>query len=94
MKKIENSDDYTFLECGAYNERWHSMHMMPEETAQVHLDLKGKILQPMHWGTFNLALHSWYDPIVRVSKSDFLFIISRFPAEPFCFPRAIGKSKI
>ena len=61
--------DYTFLECGAYNERWHPMHMMPEETAQAHLDLKGKILQPIHWGTFNLALHAWYDPIVRVSKA-------------------------
>ena len=61
--------DYTFLECGAYDERWHSMHLMPEETAQAHLDLKGIILQPMHWGTFDLALHSWYDPIVRVSKA-------------------------
>jgi len=61
--------DYTFLECGAYDARWHSMHMMPEETAQAHLDLKGKFLQPMHWGTFDLALHSWYDPIVRVSNA-------------------------
>jgi L-ascorbate metabolism protein UlaG (beta-lactamase superfamily) len=61
--------DYTFLECGAYDERWHAMHMMPEETAQAHLDLKGKILQPIHWGTFDLALHSWYDPIVRVAKA-------------------------
>ena len=61
--------DYTFLECGAYDERWHSMHMMPEETAQAHLDLKGKILQPIHWGTYDLALHAWYDPIVRVAKA-------------------------
>jgi L-ascorbate metabolism protein UlaG (beta-lactamase superfamily) len=61
--------DYTFIECGAYDERWHSMHMMPEETAQAHLDLKGKFLQPIHWGTFDLALHAWYDPIIRVSKA-------------------------
>jgi L-ascorbate metabolism protein UlaG (beta-lactamase superfamily) len=61
--------DYTFLECGAYDKRWHSMHMMPEETAQAHLDLKGKILQPMHWGTFDVALHAWYDPMVRISKA-------------------------
>jgi L-ascorbate metabolism protein UlaG (beta-lactamase superfamily) len=45
------------------------MHMMPEETAQAHLDLKGKILQPMHWGTFDVALHAWYDPMVRISKA-------------------------
>lgn len=61
--------NYTFMECGAYDERWHTMHLMPEETAQAHIDLKGKVLQPMHWGTFDLALHSWYDPIVRVSNA-------------------------
>ena len=61
--------DYTFMECGAYNKRWHYVHMMPEESAQAHLDLKGKIMQPMHWGTFNMALHTWYDPMVRISKA-------------------------
>jgi len=72
--------DYTFLECGAYDERWHSMHMFPEETAQAHLDLKGKFLQPVHWGTFDLALHSWYDPMIRVSKAaDSLGIILSTP---------------
>lgn len=61
--------DYTFMECGAYNEKWRFVHMMPEETVQAHLDLKGKILQPIHWGTFNLALHAWYDPMQRVAKA-------------------------
>lgn len=61
--------DLTLMECGAYNKRWQYVHMMPEESAQAHLDLKGKIMQPMHWGTFSLALHSWYDPMVRVTKA-------------------------
>jgi len=61
--------DYTFLECGAYDERWHTMHMMPEETVQANIDLKGEILHPIHWGTFDLALHAWYDPMVRVAKA-------------------------
>lgn len=61
--------DYTFMECGAYNERWAFVHMFPEETVQAHIDLKGKILQPMHWGTFDLALHAWYDPMIRVAKA-------------------------
>ena len=61
--------DYTFLECGAYNEKWHYYHMYPEETVQAHLDLKGKVLQPIHWGTFDLALHAWYDPMIRVAKA-------------------------
>ena len=61
--------DYTFMECGAYNKKWHSGHMFPEETVQAHIDLKGKILQPIHWGTFDLALHAWYDPMIRVAKA-------------------------
>lgn len=61
--------DYTMMECGAYNESWHYVHMFPEETAQANLDLKGKIMQPMHWGTFDLALHAWYDPMRRVAKA-------------------------
>ncbi|PVY39736.1 MBL fold metallo-hydrolase [Pontibacter virosus] len=60
--------DITLLECGQYNELWQSIHMMPEETVQAHLDLKGKLMMPIHWGAFALALHSWTDPIERVTK--------------------------
>lgn len=58
--------DVTLLECGAYDENWHFVHMFPEETVQAHLDLRGTILHPVHWGTFDLALHSWYDPMQRL----------------------------
>ncbi len=58
--------DVTFLECGAYNESWSNIHMFPEQTVQAYIDLKGKILQPIHWATFNLALHAWYEPIDRL----------------------------
>ena len=61
--------DITFIECGAYDELWRPVHMFPEETVQAHLDLKGKVLHPIHWGTFNLALHSWYDPMQRLAKA-------------------------
>jgi L-ascorbate metabolism protein UlaG (beta-lactamase superfamily) len=61
--------DLTMMECGAYNEKWRFVHMMPEETVQAHIDLKGNILQPIHWGTFSLALHPWYEPMVRVFKA-------------------------
>ena len=57
------------MECGAYNQKWHSVHMFPEETVKAHIDLKGKILQPIHWGPFDLALHAWYDPMIRVAKA-------------------------
>ena len=59
----------TFIECGAYNKLWRPVHMFPEETAQAHLDLKGNLLHPIHWGTFNLALHPWYEPMQRLIKA-------------------------
>ena len=61
--------DMTFIECGAYNELWRPVHMFPEETVQAHMDLKGKLLHPIHWGTFNLALHPWYEPMQRLTKA-------------------------
>ena len=40
--------------------------MMSEETVLAHNDLKGKVLLPIHWGKFNLSLHSWTEPIERI----------------------------
>jgi len=61
--------DLTFMECGQYDERWSAIHMMPEETVQAHIDVKGEILIPIHWSAFTLALHDWTDPIERVTKA-------------------------
>jgi L-ascorbate metabolism protein UlaG (beta-lactamase superfamily) len=61
--------DLTMLECGQYNEAWQYIHMMPEQTAQAHLDLRGNVLMPTHWGAFSLALHPWQEPIDRLSKA-------------------------
>ncbi len=61
--------DMTFLECGAYGEGWPRVHMFPEQTVQAHLDLKGNVLHPIHWGTFNLALHPWYEPMMRLTDA-------------------------
>ena len=55
-RPVQAPFDITFLECGAYDLLWHKVHMLPEETALAHLDLKGRVLCPIHWGTFNLAL--------------------------------------
>ena len=40
--------------------------MLPEESHQAHLDLKGKIMLPIHWGKFDLSTHAWTDPINRL----------------------------
>lgn len=58
--------DLTLLETGAYNANWPEVHMQPEESIQAHLDLKGKRLLPIHNGTFDLSMHSWFDPFDRI----------------------------
>jgi len=60
--------NFAMLECGQYDERWESVHMMPEQTAQASLDLNADIIMPIHWGAFVLALHSWKDPLQRLTK--------------------------
>ncbi|MDH4421642.1 MULTISPECIES: MBL fold metallo-hydrolase [Bacillus] len=60
--------DLTLMECGQYDTRWSAIHMLPEETVQAHIDVKGELLLPIHWGAFTLALHEWSDPIERVTK--------------------------
>jgi L-ascorbate metabolism protein UlaG (beta-lactamase superfamily) len=60
--------DVAFIENGQYNEQWRAVHVLPEETAQAFLDLKGKKLIPVHWGMFDLSLHSWYEPIEKLEE--------------------------
>lgn len=58
--------DLTLMETGAYNEHWPYVHMHPQQTVQAHQDLNGRWLLPIHNGTFDLAMHAWYEPFERV----------------------------
>ncbi|THU42024.1 MBL fold metallo-hydrolase [Niastella caeni] len=60
--------DITMLEVGAYNENWADIHMGPDNAIKAHVALKGKLLLPIHWGTFNLALHPWKEPVERLME--------------------------
>lgn len=59
--------DITLMESGAYGQYWPNIHMLPEESVRAHLDLKGNILLPIHWGKFNLAFHPWKEPVQRIA---------------------------
>jgi len=61
--------DLTFIETGAYDKDWADIHMTPEQSLQAHLDLQGKVMVPVHNGTFDLAFHAWFEPLERVSKA-------------------------
>lgn len=58
--------DLCFVECGQYNTLWKENHMMPEESLQAFIDLKGKWMVPIHWGGFSLAPHDWREPMERL----------------------------
>jgi L-ascorbate metabolism protein UlaG (beta-lactamase superfamily) len=58
--------DLTFIKIGAYGEMWPDVHLNPEEAVQAHIMLRGRQLVPIHWGTFDVAFHSWQEPIERI----------------------------
>jgi L-ascorbate metabolism protein UlaG (beta-lactamase superfamily) len=60
--------DLSFIENGQYHEKWRPVHLHPEEVAQAFLDLKSKILVPIHWGMFCMSLHDWFEPIERIEE--------------------------
>jgi len=60
--------DLTMLEIGAYGKYWPDIHMGPDHASNAHIALKGKLMMPIHWGTFNLAPHAWNEPIERLEQ--------------------------
>lgn len=58
--------DLTLIESGAYNTDWSDVHLGPEQAVAVHRMVHGRVLMPVHWGMFNLALHGWTEPGERI----------------------------
>ena len=57
--------DLAMLECGQYNLAWRDIHMLPEESVQAGIDVNAKVVMPIHWGAFALAVHPWKEPVER-----------------------------
>lgn len=57
--------DVAMMETGAYDSSWADVHMGPEQAIAAHRAIGGRVFLPLHWGTFNLALHSWTEPAER-----------------------------
>ncbi|MFO0579540.1 MAG: MBL fold metallo-hydrolase [Polyangia bacterium] len=58
--------DLTLIEVGQYGSAWPDWHIGPEQAVIAHQMLRGRVLLPVHWGTFALAYHAWTEPIERV----------------------------
>ena len=57
--------DISFMKIGAYGPgaAWLDIHMSAEDAVRAHRDVRARRLFPVHWATFNLALHAWDEPI-------------------------------
>lgn len=60
--------DLSLVETGAWNAAWGNIHLGPENTLVTHQLIGAKTMMPVHWGTFNLALHAWDQPICELMR--------------------------
>jgi L-ascorbate metabolism protein UlaG (beta-lactamase superfamily) len=58
--------DLTMIEIGQYSQGWPDWHIGPEQAVRAHQWVRGRVMLPVHWGLFALALHGWTEPIERV----------------------------
>ncbi|MEO0558511.1 MAG: hypothetical protein AAF170_10040, partial [Bacteroidota bacterium] len=56
----------TLIESGAYHATWCDVHLGPEQAVAAHLMVRGRVMMPVHWGMFDLAMHGWTEPAERV----------------------------
>jgi L-ascorbate metabolism protein UlaG (beta-lactamase superfamily) len=54
--------DLVLLEVGAFHPAWSDIHLGPENALRALELLGGGSFLPVHWGTFDLALHAWDEP--------------------------------
>ena len=83
--------DVTFIKVGAYGRTWPDVHIGPNEAIVVNEMVRGQLMMPIHWGTFNLSYHGWTEPaerlIVAAERTDTRVVIPRVgqmyePASP------------
>jgi L-ascorbate metabolism protein UlaG (beta-lactamase superfamily) len=54
--------DLVMLEVGAYHPAWGDIHLGPDNAIEAYRMLGTGKFHPIHWGTFNLAMHAWDAP--------------------------------
>jgi L-ascorbate metabolism protein UlaG (beta-lactamase superfamily) len=59
--------DLAFVEIDGWNKGWPLTHLFPDEVIQLCKDINTNLMFPIHWATFDLALHPWDKSIQMVS---------------------------
>lgn len=87
--------DLTMLEIGAWHPSWGDIHLGPENALRAFEMLGGGTLLPVHWGTFDLALHAWDEPaetLLSLAKSSGARVLTPLLGRPFEPAHAEGPS--
>jgi L-ascorbate metabolism protein UlaG (beta-lactamase superfamily) len=80
--------DLVMLEVGAFHPSWGTIHLGPENALEALALLGGGSFLPVHWGTFNLAIHAWDEPaetlLALAARRDVQLVMPRLgaPVEP------------
>jgi len=80
--------DIAMLEVGAYNALWQDIHMGPDNATDAMLALGAKVMMPIHWGTFNLALHPWTEPaelVIEYAKQKGIKLLMPAPGQIYVY---------
>jgi L-ascorbate metabolism protein UlaG (beta-lactamase superfamily) len=54
--------EVSMIEIGAWHPAWGAIHLGPANALRAFDRLGGGTFLPVHWGTFDLALHKWDEP--------------------------------
>ncbi len=80
--------DLVMLEVGAFHPAWGDIHLGPGNALHALDMLGGGTFLPVHWGTFNLAMHAWDAPaealLSEANHRDLQLLMPRLgePVEP------------
>jgi L-ascorbate metabolism protein UlaG (beta-lactamase superfamily) len=77
--------DLVMLEVGAWHPSWGDIHLGPENALEALGLLGGGSFLPVHWGTFNLAIHAWDEPaetLIRLAPSRGVHLVMPRLGEP------------
>jgi len=58
--------DLVMMEVGAFHPSWGAVHLGPDNALEAWRQIGSGRFLPIHWGTFNLAMHAWDDPAERL----------------------------
>jgi len=73
--------DMVALEIGAHHPAWGDIHLGPANALVAHERLGSAAFLPIHWGTFNLAMHPWDGP------AEFVFRNAPSTGPPLVMPK-------